>query len=253
LAGTRFLTLAGEKDKDEIVSAEAIAKAYAEGKEAFDKVYKGKSLVVEGVVSNSSVKDGGKTFLLLDGYVKPGDKFSHIVRFVEQGPDFEGIRLGHKVRIRGTVQEHKDNLVAVELRDCKVVKVTGEGYPPSKEVRAEVKKLQGRWKVSSQEANGKKLTGDEAPFTAVSVEGYNLLLHQGNQLLPFGLLFDLGKEPKQVDLIGRGATLPSIYLLDGDNMKLFLPAILKKGGFQRAGAFDTVKHGGVLLKLERQK
>src|SRR5437879_5987485 len=71
------------KDKDEVVSAVAIAKVYAESKEAFDKTYKGKTLTVEGVVSISSAKDAGKTYLILDGYTKPGDKFAHIVRFVE--------------------------------------------------------------------------------------------------------------------------------------------------------------------------
>jgi uncharacterized protein (TIGR03067 family) len=216
-------------------------------------MYKGKTLVVEGIVGRGLVKDGETTYLLLEGHTKPGDGYEHIVRCVETVPDFEGIRIGHKVRIRGTVQGHKENLNAVELRDCKVVKVFADEYPPSKEVRAEVKKLQGKWTVLSQEANGKKLQGAEAPFTAVSIEGYNVYLHQGKQTMHFGLALDLGKEPKHMDLLGTKATLPSIYSHEGDKMLLYLPALLKSGGFIRVGGFDTAKYGGILLRLERKK
>jgi uncharacterized protein (TIGR03067 family) len=243
---------AQETDKEKPIAAVELMKVYASGAAEFDKAYKGKTLTVEGIVRYSNVKDGPKTFLMIEGYKKPGDNFTHDVRCVET-TDFEGIRIGHKVRIRGTVQEHRETSTAAELRECKVVKVFADEYPPSKAVKEEMKKLQGQWKVVTMEANGKKLTGAEAPFTKVSVEGYNVYLHQNNGAVHFGVNFDLAKDPKWIDLLGANATLPSIYTLDGDKLQLYLPALLKGGGFRRSSNFDTVKNAGILLKAERQK
>lgn len=241
------------QDKDEPVAATELMKVYASGPAAFDKAYKGKTLTIEGIVSNSSVKDGQKSFLMIAGYKKQGAAISNDVRCEESTADFEGIRVGHKVRIRGTLQGHSETSSAAELRDCKVVKVFADDYPPSKAVKEEVKKLQGPWKVVAMEANGKKLAGAEAPFTNLTVEGYKIYLHQGNQAMLFGVTFDLAKDPKQIDLVGANASLPSIYALDGDKLQLFLPALLKGGGFRRSSGFDTVKNAGILLKAERQK
>ncbi len=246
------LAEAQDKDKEESVAAAQIAKVYAESAAAFDKAYKGKTLTLEGIVAMSAAKDGQKTYLMIDGYQKPGEPFVSRIRCEESSPDFQGIRVGHKVRISGTVQGHKDTLAAPELRDCKVVKVFAADYPPSMAVKEEVKKLQGKWKVVAMQANGKKLEGAEAPFTAVSFEGYNVYLHQGSQALHFGVSLDLAKDPKGIDLVSK-QTLPSIYLLEGDNLQLFLPALLKSGGFRRASGFDTVKNAGILLKTERLK
>src|SRR5262245_48738721 len=66
-----------QEKKDEIVSAREIAKIYTEGKEAFDKAYKGKTVTVEGTVTNSGLKADGKSYLIVDGFTKPGDKFAH--------------------------------------------------------------------------------------------------------------------------------------------------------------------------------
>jgi uncharacterized protein (TIGR03067 family) len=242
---------AQDKKQDDAVSAEELTKVYDKGAAEFDKAYKGKAIIVEGIVSLSGAKAGAKSYLMIDGFRKPGESYVHRMR-CEETADFEGIRAGHKVRISGTVQGHSEISVA-ELRDCKVVKVFADDFPPSKEVKAEVKKLQGKWKILSHEANGKKLAGAEAPFTAVEFDGYIVLLHQGKQYLQFGLKLDLAKTPKQMDLVG-GRTLPSIYLLDGDKMQLFLPAVTKDGkGFVRAGNFDTAESAGILLKIERQK
>ena len=241
------------QDKDETIPAGTMMKVYASGAAEFDKAYKGKTVTIEGIVSNSSVKDGKKTYLMIAGYKKPGANFTNDVRCEESSADFEGIRIGHTVLIRGTAEGHSETSSAAELRDCKIVKVTGNDYPPSKAVKEEIKKVQGQWKVVAMEANGKKLEGAEASFTHVTFEGYKVYLHQGNQALLFGVTFDLAKDPKQIDLVGANATLPSIYALDGDKLQLFLPALLKGGGFRRSSGFDTVKNAGVLLKAERQK
>src|SRR5437868_5883511 len=125
------LGAAQDVGKEEVVAAEQLTKAYAQGAADFDKAYKGKTLTVEGVV-----------------------------------------------------------------------KAFAEDYPPSPAVKAEVKKLQGKWKVVAHEANGKKLQGAEAPFTEVRFEGYNVYLGQGDQALHFGLSVDPGQNPKRMELVG---------------------------------------------------
>jgi uncharacterized protein (TIGR03067 family) len=235
-------------------------KVYAEDPAKFDKDYKGKTVTVEGRVSTTGVKltaavgtqTNAKTYLMLDGYTKPGSPVPYQVRCEESGPDFEGLHTGHKVRVRGTVQAHSDTSVAAELRDCKVVKVFAKDYPPSKAARAEVKKLQGKWKVVGGEADGKKLAAKQAGFDAVSFEGYQAYLHQGNQLLSFGLVLDPDKSPKAMDLVG-GKTLPCIYTLEDNHLRLMLPPPVKGGDFTRPEGLDTAQHKGLVLDAERQK
>src|SRR5947209_6046167 len=107
---------AGDPQGEKVVSALELTKVYADDPAEFDKKYKGKTVTVEGTVTGTTVKDapvGGKstrTFLLMDGYNKPGGA-PYIVRCEESGPDFEGIRSGHKVRITGTVQGHSPTLL----------------------------------------------------------------------------------------------------------------------------------------------
>ncbi len=242
------------KEKDEFIAADQLTKVYAENAADFNKQFKGKTLTVEGVVTGSGVKGSppGRTYLMIQGYKKPGDPVAHSVRCEEAGPDFEGIRQGHKVRIRGVVQAHSDTLLAAELRECKVIKVFADDYPPSKAARAEVKKLQGRWKVLSAEANGKKLVGKEAGFDALSFEGYSIYLYQGDKAFSFGIVLDPEKTPKIADLVGGRVPLPCIYALEGDQLTLCLPG-QTKAGFVRPATFDSRKHQGHLLKAERQK
>ena len=260
LVGLASLRLdAGAKNKDRAISAVDFMKVYTEQSAEFDKTYKGKTVTIEGLVGVTGVKltseagkAAGKTYLMIDGYKKPGRPISYQVRCEENGPDFEGIRAGHKVRIRGVVQPYSDRSVAAELRDCKVVKVFAADYPPSKAARAEVKKLQGRWKVTGAEANGKKLPANQAGFDAIVVTGYNVYLEQGKTSLSFGVAIDPEKTPRTLDLVGR-VVLPCIYTLEKDTLKLELPAANKDGTFRRAQSFDTAESKGHLLIAERQK
>jgi uncharacterized protein (TIGR03067 family) len=249
-----------DKDKDQAIPVVEFTKVYAEKPADFDKRYKGKTVTVEGVVSSTGVKltarpgDKGpaRTYLMMDGYKKPGSPVANMVRCEESGPDFEGVRAGHKVRIRGVAQAHSDTSVAAELRDCKVVKVFAADYPPSKAARAEVKKLQGAWKIIGAEANGKKLPVDQAGFDALTFSGYNVHLHQGKTSFSFGLALDPEKKPRTLDLVGN-QVLPCIYALDDNKLRLQLPARGKDGKFQRPESFDTAQTKGHLLIAERRK
>jgi uncharacterized protein (TIGR03067 family) len=260
VASLSVVCLDAGKQKDDVIAAVDFTKVYALQPAEFDTRHKGKIVTIEGMVSSSSVKmtplpgDKGsdKTYLMIDGYKKPGSAVSNQVRCEESGPDFEGIRAGHKVQIRGVVQPHSDRSVAAELRDCKVIKVFAADYPPSKAARAEVKKLQGRWKVTAAEAAGKKLPAEQAGFDAIAFEGYTVLLHQGKNILSFGLALDPEKTPRTLDLIGN-LVLPCIYMQEGDTLHLELPAPAKDGKFHRPESFETAKTMGLLLIAERQK
>jgi uncharacterized protein (TIGR03067 family) len=242
------------------VPAEEFTKQYADNPAGFDKKYKGKEVTIEGVVADTSVrafvpagKPAGKTFLMIRGYAKAGAPVPYSVRCEESGPDFEGIHAGHKVRIRGTAQGHSATSFAAELRDCKVVKVNASDYPPSDAVRAEVKRLQGKWKVVGAEAGGKKLPAHQTGFDAITFEGYRVLLHQGNRVLPFGLALDPAKTPKTMDLLGGKVPLPCVYSLKDDHLRLSLPARGKDGGFSRPQSLDTAESKALVLDAERQK
>src|SRR5579864_1525725 len=86
---TGSLGVAGDKDKDDVISVVALTKDYAETPADFDKKYKGKSVTVEGTVSLTGARVGKMTFLMMNGYTKPGQSYPHSVRCEESGPDFE--------------------------------------------------------------------------------------------------------------------------------------------------------------------
>ena len=241
-----MLALAGGEKGEDIVDAGQMTKLYGENPAEFDKKYKGKSVTIEGLVDLTGVKVGKATCLMIKS-PKSG------IRCEESTPDFEGIHIGHKVRIQGTVQGHSDTTVVVVLHDCKVAKVFGDDYPPSKKTKEAVRKLQGTWKVVSAEANGKDLPTKQA-FTSISVEGYTAYLQNEGQSLAFGLaVLNPDKAPTMLDLVGAFKTLPSLYTLDGDKLKLALPALNKDGTFSRPADFDTTKAGSIVLNAEKQK
>ncbi len=248
------------KGEGPVLSAEQFTKEYAEDPAEFDKKYKGKVVTIEGVVNSVAVKvtsTGGagpaKTYLMVAGYSKKGEPVPYSVRCEESGPDFEGVHTGHKVRIRGTAQGHSKTSYAAELRDCKVVKVFAPDYPPSDAVRAEVKKLQGTWKIVDGEESGKKYPAEQLPFTALGFEGYQALLHQGKNILSFGLaVADPAAAPRHIDLIGQ-RVMPCVYSLEGDRLKFVLPAQNKDGSFIRPTSLDTTQSRGLVLIAERQK
>ena len=92
----------------------------------------------------------------------------------------------------------------------------------------------------------------QAGFDAITIEGYNVHLHQGDKLYAFGLGVDPGKSPKAMDLLGGKTPLPCIYLLEGDRLRLALPAS-GKDGFIRPETLDTAKTKALVLNAEREK
>jgi uncharacterized protein (TIGR03067 family) len=249
----------GEGDKDKVVSTTDLAKEYATDAAAFNRGYKGKTIVVEGVVEDAAVRDllskdkhGKKRWVMLRGYHKPGEPVSHQVR-CEYAPDFEDLRIGYKVRVRGTCQGHRETLYAAELRDCKLVKVFADDYPPGKAVRADLKKLQGRWKVVSAEAGGKKLAVQAGGIEGFDFDGQQVAVNTGKGFAIWGLVLDPAKEPRAMDLVNAdGRKIPLIYGFEGEQLRVALPGTSKQG-FQRPANFDSTKNRALVLTAERQK
>jgi uncharacterized protein (TIGR03067 family) len=231
LAGLGPAGVGKEAEKARVITAEELTKVYATDPAAFDKEYKGKALVVEGVVEDAFARDvlAKKTWVMLRGYTKPGAPVPYSVR-CPRGPGLEYLRIGYKVRIEGTCQGYKDTRYAAELQDPKVVKVLADDYPPPKAVRDELKKLEGKWKVIVAQAGGQKVTGKDIRIETFDIDGEQIAVRSGNRVAIWGLVIDPTKEPKTMDFVALdGRKIPLVYALDGDQFRFALPPASKEG------------------------
>ncbi|WP_020471541.1 TIGR03067 domain-containing protein [Zavarzinella formosa] len=266
LAAIMPLAIAGvgrAKDEIAMVTAEELSKVYATDPAAFDKTYKGQTVTVEGVVSTAATRSSpvDKTrYCVLVGYKKPGERFGYQVNCAV-GPGFEGIRIGHKVQIRGTSEGHSPTRTAVQLTDCTVVKVLSEDFPPSKEAAAVVKALQGKWTVTSIEGAGAR-TANQLGLDVMEVEGNEMTWRaftgkkEGavSRDIPFGLSVDPGKTPKEMTLYLGAGTLPALYELDGDKLRICMPLLTKSlKDAKRPVAMAGGQNGEVVVTAERAK
>ncbi len=253
------------KDKDDgpVVTAEALTKEYATEPDAFDKKYKGKVVTVEGTVTIAATKLTSfdkVRYCVLGGYTKPGERFGYQVNCV-RGAGFEGVRIGHKVRVRGTCQEHSKTRSAVVLQDCTVVKVLSDDFPPSKEVATEVKALQGKWKVTGVEGAG-KATATQLGLEEIEVDEYEMSwrVYTGqkegviSREVSFGLAADPEKKPKEMTLHMAAGSLPCIYELDKDRLRICVPLLGKSlKDAKRPTELVGGKDGLVVITAERSK
>jgi uncharacterized protein (TIGR03067 family) len=98
---------------------------------------------------------------------------------------------------------------------------------------AEIKKLQGTWKVTSGEFSGKALTPAELGIDALVVAGETMTLKHGEREVakyPFEVIPD--RKPKGMvwtkEQDGKKATHPLIYEIDGTTLKICFPMLGKK-------------------------
>jgi uncharacterized protein (TIGR03067 family) len=98
---------------------------------------------------------------------------------------------------------------------------------------AEVKKLQGTWKVKSGEFSGKALTPPELGIDTLVVAGEKMTLKFGEKEVasyPFEVFPD--RKPKGMvwtkEQDSKKATHPLIYEIDGATLKLCFPMLGKK-------------------------
>jgi uncharacterized protein (TIGR03067 family) len=124
-----------------------------------------------------------------------------------------------------------------------------------KSAKEELARLKGEWRLVSSEANGRKASRDEMKKVTLRVVGTTLTVNQGDKSSDYAVTLRADKTPKQIDLVpGEGPdkdkTLPGIYLLDGDHLKL----CLSKAGKGRPKEFTAESGSGrVLLVLKRVK
>jgi uncharacterized protein (TIGR03067 family) len=248
--------LADEPKSAEAVPAEEFMKLYATDPKGFDAKYAGKVVTVEGPVSSAIVRDGKNTFLMLRGYTKPGQGqgYRNDVRVVHT-PEMADLRMGLKVRIRGTCQPYKDTIAAAELRDAKLVKVLSADYPPKKAAKEEIAKLQGRWKVTKAEVPGEELKPADVGFEELTFDGFQVDVRSGNRIIVWGVALDPAKSPKAVDFVNPDdSRLPLIYSVDRDTLKLGVPP--SKPQFKpedRPAGFDLKANKVLVLTAERAK
>jgi uncharacterized protein (TIGR03067 family) len=125
---------------------------------------------------------------------------------------------------------------------------------PAQDAKKELAALQGKWKATKIEIEGKEIPADELGKLKISVQGDKFIAHKENNEQDKNLIkLDPAKKPKQIDLTpqsgpSEGMTLQGIYALEGDTFKMCLGL----PGTSRPDAFA----GGdmrVLITLQRVK
>ena len=119
---------------------------------------------------------------------------------------------------------------------------------------ADVKKLEGEWKVEEYEIMGKKIAAPkERAGSIVFAKDMKVTMKDPNKKdEPGTYKIDAGKTPKQLDLIegeGKKQTVEAIYEIDGDKLKLGFDTKGPKG--KRPTGFDAKET--VIMHLKRQK
>jgi uncharacterized protein (TIGR03067 family) len=99
-----------------------------------------------------------------------------------------------------------------------VVGLALAGDKPADDVsRKDLERLQGDWEAASMIVDGQKLPDDDAQalFRTVRGENYSILLFD-KEIVKGTFKIDAGKNPKTIDSLSRGKTVPGIYKLEGD-------------------------------------
>jgi uncharacterized protein (TIGR03067 family) len=123
-------------------------------------------------------------------------------------------------------------------------------------VRDELRKLQGSWEIESQEEDGKLLSEKELKGRTICFSINVFLMRQNTSLIQLGKLdLNPSKSPKSINAKvdkgkQQGDTLPGIYLIEGDTLKICLNA----DGEARPKEFKSdPKSGLTLLVCKRLK
>ena len=121
---------------------------------------------------------------------------------------------------------------------------------PADPAKADREALQGTWKLAAVEADGK--TDDRPEESVLKFEGEEVFeIKAGEKKDPAVYPHDPAKDPRQIDLVpqageAKGTTIPAIYEVKGDTLRLAI------GGPGRPAAFKSAG-GAVVLTFKRQK
>jgi len=123
-----------------------------------------------------------------------------------------------------------------------------------KEGDKELKKIQGTWKFTSQQMEGKEQPKEQVAKLTITFTGDKWSVREDTKVVQAGThQLDGAKKPAQVDAVvtegeGKGSTMLGIYELKGDSLRVcFDPA-----GKQRPTSF-TAKADQFSAVLEREK
>lgn len=128
-------------------------------------------------------------------------------------------------------------------------------FADDKKQAEELKKLDGVWKVSTGELGGNPLPEEFAKSLTLTLEGGKYKVLVGVQEDKGTCTIDPSKKPKELDIKGeegpnKGKTIPCIYELDGDTLKVCYDLSGKK----RPAEFKTEKDTLLYLAIyKRQK
>ena len=138
--------------------------------------------------------------------------------------------------------------------------VTALGADDKDDKAAEVKKLQGTWKIVSGEFSGKPLTPPQLGIDTIVVAGGKMTLKLGErEVAVYGFDVMPDKKPKQMvwtkEEGDKKGAHPLIYELDGTKLKLCFPMLGKKAPAEAPKApesFDTKDKPLGLLAAEKK-
>lgn len=129
------------------------------------------------------------------------------------------------------------------------------------DAKDEMKKLEGTWTVTAAEIGGEKADVAKIGIDAVAIkDGRMALSSQGKEVVSYPIRIDPSKKPKHMDWTNeqQKSTLPTIYALEGDELRLCFPMLRKKGSkepldIKRPENFDTKGKAIMALTAKRAK
>jgi uncharacterized protein (TIGR03067 family) len=98
----------------------------------------------------------------------------------------------------------------------------------------ELKPLQGTWRIVSTETEGSAITPEDMARIVLTISNNTYNVDNNGRIDEGSFTVDPSKAPKQMEIqTGAGRTMPAIYEMDGDNLKVCYP---RRGG-QRPESF----------------
>jgi uncharacterized protein (TIGR03067 family) len=144
---------------------------------------------------------------------------------------------------RGEDQMQSKSLVLFAL----VGLLLGAGAP-----QGEADRIPGTWKVVSAEDSGRKASEESIRDLKWIVTKDSITYKVGSRTTRWTYKLDPTKKPKWIDLTERDRTLPAIYELDGDTLRVCFSEGSPK---ERPTAFESKPNSpnDVLIVLKREK